>query len=187
VVAARISLGKKAVCLALSAVWRSKSSVLTRLPLDEQALAAQPPVNAVSAETRNIAELRTLLRRYPYWREGHRLLAENNLAVGDIATAYASAHCFSALSGATPDSEATVHFILGRCFLRRGDANSALTHFELARSLTPTNLAILEEEAAALMLLGNKEKAQSVLRQIPEDKLSPEARITLSYLTNPSR
>ena len=164
--------------------WRSKSTLLHQVPVEKPTLGHQPPNDVDSAETRNTAELRALLRRYPYWTEGHRLLAEHSLKSGDIATAYASAHCLSALSEASPESEAAVHFILGRCFLRRGDANIALTHFELAQSRTPNNPAILEEEAAAMMLLGNKDGALSMLRQIPEDKLSPEARITLSFLSN---
>lgn len=180
----RISLSQKAVGFALSLVWRSKSTLLHRVAAKEPNLGSKPLNETGSADTRNIAELRALLRRYPYWRDGHRLLAEHSLASNDIATAYASAHCFSALSVATPESEATVHFILGRCFLRRGEAESARHHLALARSRMPSNLAILEEEAAAMMLLGQKEQALSMLRQIPEDKLSPEARITLSYLSN---
>jgi tetratricopeptide (TPR) repeat protein len=131
-----------------------------------------------------IAELRLILRRYPYWPEGHRLLAEACLKEGDIATAYASTHCFGALTTAATSAQQQLHFLMGRCYLRRGDAERALCHLSLAEKYNRNYTPIFEEQAAAHMLLGDGLRALQILERVPQNKLSAEALVTRSYLRN---
>jgi hypothetical protein len=130
------------------------------------------------------AKLRSLLRRFPYWGEGHRLLADAALSERDIATAYAATQCFRiagdlALNICASQSpkqskrlESQWRHLLGRCYLASGDAVQA------------TSSSIAEDEVAALMALGRNEEAAQVLRTIPEKQLSMSAKIAGDFLRN---
>lgn len=144
-----------------------------------------------------VAKLRSLLRRFPYWGEGHKLLAEAALAEKDIATAYAATHCFR-LVGWRPTLnifarkylrqahplEGQWRHLLGRCFLASGDAEQALAHLRAAQISCPQSTAVTEDQVAALMALGRNEEASQVLRTIPEEHLSMSAKVAGDYLRN---
>jgi hypothetical protein len=142
------------------------------------------------------AKLRSLLRRFPYWGEGHRLLADAALSERDIATAYAATQCFRiagdlALNICASQSpkqskrlESQWRHLLGRCYLASGDAVQALSHLRAARLSCPTSSSIAEDEVAALMALGRNEEAAQVLRTIPEKQLSMSAKIAGDFLRN---
>ncbi len=176
---------KKYACLALSLAWGLRRTLIGRASYSNS-----PPSisNTTTTATSSLipssagADLRIILRRYPYWREGHRLLAEACLAEGDIATAYASTHCFSALASPDNRAQSQLHFLMGRCFLRCGDPERSLQHLTVAQQYDPTSCAIIEEQAAAHMLMGNKAQALALLSRVPEKKLTPEAIMTRSYL-----
>ncbi|MCX6114921.1 MAG: hypothetical protein NTV65_06880 [Proteobacteria bacterium] len=128
-----------------------------------------------------ILHLRSILRRFPFWAEGHLALAELCINTGDIAAAYASGHALKALS--TPNSfhSAQALFILGRCFLRKGEWQSALIYLCQAHAILPTLYAIHEEEAAALMLSEDYSAALKALAQIPSERLSAEGKAALEF------
>lgn len=174
------------VCSAISRI------VVSQLLSWSWRIAVSRAADATAASTK----LRSLLRRFPYWDEGHRLLAETALTEKDVATAYASTHCFR-LAGCRTVSfrglpsprhshrfESQWRHLLGRCFLASGDAEQALTHLRVARLSCPQSTAIAEDQVAALMALGQKEEAAQVLRTIPEEHLSTSAKVAADYLRN---
>lgn len=134
-----------------------------------------------SATPKTSELLRSLLRRYPFWIKGHLLLAEECLNRDAIGCAYASACCVSSLVETNTALMSAAEFLLGRCFLRRGDWQSALSYFQIARLKTPLNYRIHEEESAALILGGNYQEALSLLQAIPEHMLSPEAKAATAF------
>lgn len=126
--------------------------------------------------------LKRLLRRYPTWSDGHRLLSEASLACDDIATAYASAICYRHLAKSSPISRSNALLLLGKCFLRRGDWRSALSFLGEAQSICPESFAVKEEIAAAHMLGGDYSAARSALNQIPHESKSPEAKAAEAFV-----
>lgn len=129
-------------------------------------------------------QLRALLRKHPNWRFGHLELGEESLAVDDIATAYASAQIVLHLESPSPHSHyaARASFLLGRCYLRRGDAQRALKYFSDECSDPSLKWKIKEESAAAHMVCGDSCSALSTLLSIPIDKLSPEGAAAKEFL-----
>lgn len=127
--------------------------------------------------------LRALIRRFPYWTEGRALLAKRALHGNDIATAYAEAQALLALAPKNSHYHIEALFELGRCFLCRNDASSALAFLEQAHGLRPTDSRIQEERSAALVSLGDKVRALDILRTIAPDVLSPEGKAALKWLS----
>jgi lipopolysaccharide biosynthesis regulator YciM len=157
---------------------------------------AQKYSTTPSPPTSKSEQLRTLLRKYPTWRLGHLELGEESLAADDIATAYASAHALLLLessssqpSCASPYSS-RASFLLGRCYLRRGDAKRALQFFTQVstqisiRDSKDRSLVwrIKEESAAAYMVCGDSNSALSTLLTVPEEKLTAEGAAAKAYL-----
>jgi Flp pilus assembly protein TadD len=81
-----------------------------------------------------------------------------------------------------PRTMAQANFILGRCYLRRGDWTTAHHHLQEALRLSPSNAAIREEDAAALILGGELRQAREILEQIPEGSLSVEGKAARAFL-----
>lgn len=129
-------------------------------------------------------ELRSLLVRFPYWRDGHLHLAQVSLQEKDLATAYASTQCFRALVSGRSSAklESQGRHLLGRCFLAAGDPAQALDHLRMAKLLSPLSGPIAEDEAAALMALGRNSEAAQTLADIPPDNLSFSGSIALGHL-----
>jgi Flp pilus assembly protein TadD len=75
-----------------------------------------------------------------------------------------------------------VNFILGRCYLRRGDWTTAHHYLQEASRLAPAHSAIQEENAAALILGGDWRQARSILEQIPESVLSAEGKAARAFV-----
>lgn len=122
-----------------------------------------------------------LLRRYPYWSNGHRLLAEARLEQDDVAHAYAASLCFRQLVATQPAQRAQANLLLGRCYLRRGEWRAALGSLQTALADAPLCHEILEELAAAHILAGNYSEAQIYLEQIREDSRSAQAKAALEF------
>ena len=125
--------------------------------------------------------LRRLLRRYPTWSWGHRLLAENSLTRDNIGLAYAASLCYRELTQKDSADFAHAHFLLGSCFLRRGDWRSALHHLKIAHSISPSVHEITEELAAAHMLAEDYSTAAHFIQAIPEASRSAQAKAALSF------
>ena len=135
------------------------------------------------AESAEVEALRALIRRFPYWMRGRALLAARSLAANDVATAYAEAQALLALAPKNSHYHPTALFELGRCFLRRGDAASALAFLDRAHEISPNNCRVQEERSAALVLLGDKARALDILRTIKPDELSVEGKAALQWLS----
>jgi tetratricopeptide (TPR) repeat protein len=130
--------------------------------------------------------LTRLIQRFPYWREGRRLLAEDALRKDDVAVAYAESQALRLLAPQGSSEEGEALFIMGRCFLRRGNPSAALSILEDAQRLLPENVSITEERAAALALVGEQPRALSLLRSIPHTRLSTEGHAALKWLSHRS-
>ena len=132
------------------------------------------------------AELRSLIQRFPFWQRGRAMLAELSLRADDVATAYAEAQALRILSSESSSLYATSLSLLGQCYLKRGDGAAALTLLQQASELSPHDLSIREEEAAAHVLVGDKAKALEILNHIPPSHLSAEGKAALRWLSSKS-
>ena len=126
--------------------------------------------------------LRALLQRFPFWARGRALLAELSLRNNDVATAYAEAQALRIIARRGSNNEATALLLLGRCFLQRGDATSALSFLNKAHELRPTDHRIQEERSAAFALLGDRAQALAILQKIPASHLSAESKAAMQWL-----
>ncbi len=130
----------------------------------------------------------SLLRRYPFWEIGHKALAEIALSQDDVARAYASATCYRVLCEGSGKDPSDALYILGQCFLRRGDCAAALTHLERAHALDPARTDIQEELAAAHVLAGDYGRARAVLENISAERISAEGKAALAFVrSRPAR
>jgi Tfp pilus assembly protein PilF len=125
--------------------------------------------------------LKRLLRGYPHWSNGHRILAEERLEHNDVAQAYSASRCYQALVATKPHERAHSNLLIAKCYLRRGDWQMALAALSQALKDSPQSPAILEELAAAHMLGGNYAEAKYSLEQIAHEKLSPQAKAALAF------
>lgn len=137
---------------------------------------------SLSRQGNDPAQLRAILRTYPFWGPGHQKLGEAALHAGDIATAYASAQAARTLSHRRPRAEAQALHLLGRCFLARGDWQEALLLLQQARTALPSDPRIQQDEAAALMLGGENAAALEILSAIPDTILSADGKAAREYL-----
>lgn len=128
--------------------------------------------------------LRALVQRFPYWTHGRVILADVSLLHNDVATAYAEAQALRMLAHKGSTHEATALFLLGRCFLQRGEASSAISLFKHAHDLRPNDHRIQEEQSAAYALLGDKTQALAILQTIPPAHLSPESKAAMQWLVS---
>jgi tetratricopeptide (TPR) repeat protein len=156
-----VSIAEQLRCWALGFLWRTSTK-------------PEDPTERAEALCR-------LLRRYPRWSDGHRILAEERLACDDIARAYAAVRCYQTLVGSDKAKRAHSNLLLGTCYLRRGDWQSALKTFKSALEDAPLSAPILEELAAAHILGGNYAEARDALLQIPEKELSAQAKAALAF------
>ena len=129
------------------------------------------------------ATLRALLQRFPFWMHGRALLGEVSLRHNDVATAYAEAQALRILARQGSKHQATALFLLGRCFLQRGEAASALKLFTEAHDLSPHDHRIQEERSAACALLGDRAQALAILQTIPSAHLSAESKAAMQWLS----
>ena len=167
------------VNLCVSILWR-----LRPRPQTPQHTSPSPIVSDDKAEESSERQaLRALIRRFPYWIKGRALLAKLSLEANDVATAYAEAQSLLALAPKNSHYHAVGLFELGRCFLRRGDAASALAFLEQAHELSPSDSKIQEERSAALVLQGDKARALEILKTISPAELSAEGKAALQWLS----
>jgi tetratricopeptide (TPR) repeat protein len=131
-------------------------------------------------------ELTALIRRFPYWENGRKRLAEEALKHENIACAYAEALALRTLASPGSKLYAESSLLLGRCFLKKTDALTAREYLREADSLLPNDPRIQEELAATYTLTGEKESALQILQQIAPDQLSREAKAVLQWLSTPS-
>jgi tetratricopeptide (TPR) repeat protein len=125
----------------------------------------------------------SLVRRFPYWTNGRKRLAEEALAHENVALAYAEALALRTLSPSESPLYAESSLLLGICFLRKGDAETARHYLLEAEQRLPDNWRIKEELAATFTLSGNKDEALKALQKIPQQQLSQEGRAVLQWLT----
>jgi len=138
-------------------------------------------LGAKSSRSNHADLLRSLLRRFPYWAEGHINFAEEALGHDEVAEAYASANAALYLREGHPGTRALAEFILGRCFLRRGDWRCAEEFLSRSKTALPHNHAVTEELAAARILGGDFTSARSLLESIPANQMSAAGKAALSF------
>jgi len=147
-----------------------------------QVSASSLPTDATSKAQEELTALRALIRRFPYWLQGRALAAKRSLEADDIATAYAEAQALLALAPGGSHYHAVALFELGRCFLRRHDAASALAFLDQAHELKPKDTRIQEERSAAIVAQGDKARALEILKTISPTELSAEGKAALRWL-----
>ena len=140
------------------------------------------PTDDNATDKEELTALRALIRRFPYWMQGRALVAKISLEADDIATAYAEAQALLALAPGGSHYHAVALFDLGRCFLRRHDAASALAFLDQAHELRPQDPRIQEERSAAIVVQGDKVRALEILKTIPSTELSAEGKAALQWL-----
>ena len=165
--------------LGLTIFWRLRPATSGALMPGESTTSSQQAPDEIDA-------LRSLLRRFPFWIAGRHHLAEASLAANDIATAYCEAQALQTLSPHRRRDKGRALFVLGRCYLRRGDSGSAVTLLNDAKDLLPHSYSLQEEIAAALTLHGDKAKALQILKEIPQEKITAEGKAALRWLSSTS-
>jgi tetratricopeptide (TPR) repeat protein len=123
-----------------------------------------------------------LLRRFPFWLRGHKLLAESALTHDDVGQAYAASQCYRVLAQGDVTASADAAVLVGRCFLRRGEWRTALGYLLHASELAPHEPRVQEEVAAAYILGGDYAQALSQLNSIPIEQMSAEGKAALSFV-----
>ena len=177
----------------LDLVWSISDACIahrrSRLVAELGPAAALSDAGAISAVDDALAHercrcLRAMLRRRPFWLSGHLVLARLSLELGDLAAAYASAQAAVHLAGGSLVS-ARAKKILGQCYLRGGDCESAAAVFRDVVAALGDDYEAKEELAAAYMALGDGASAQQVLKTIPDHKLSFQAKAALMCRRDP--
>lgn len=167
------------VNLFVNTLWRLRWHAERFKPATNPALTSDDH----TVDNGELEALRALIRRFPYWMKGRALLAKRSLEANDIATSYAEAQALLALAPSGSHYHAVALFDLGRCFLRRNDAASALAFLEQAHELKPKDPRIQEERSAALVLQGDKARALELLKAIPDADLSAEGKAAMLWLS----
>ena len=142
--------------------------------------------DGASAEQKEAA-IRGLLRRYPFWRDGHLSLANIALQRDDVPLAYSSAISARILSADHRQHLRQALFLLGRCFLKRSDWQTSLNYFKEAETLGLNSTALKEDTAAAYILGGKYAEATKLLEEIPAADISPEGKAALSFVRGTGR
>jgi Tfp pilus assembly protein PilF len=119
--------------------------------------------------------------------KGHLEYAEDALERDSIAQAYASGNAVLYLSPSNSPHRAAAHFVLGRCFLRRGDWRSAVEYLARSRAELASNYSITEELAAAYVLGGDYQAAKSLLEEIPANQISASGKAAQSFVRSKVR
>lgn len=137
---------------------------------------------AHSTGTDREALLRGLLRRFPFWAYGHRVLSEGALEKNSVALAYSSALGYEQLSRGSAPDRARALALLGRCFLMRGESQRSLDYFTEAKKLGLDTPLLAEDTAAAHILQGNYAHAREILNQISAQAISAAGRAALAFV-----
>lgn len=140
-----------------------------REPIDSLQAELSKPSDSREVE----AKLRSFLRRWPLWADGHRELFNRALEVNNLETAYASAHAVRKL---LPDSSEG-QVMLGVCFIRSRQFERAVQLLSTALEQSPDDLRAKEELIAALLPLNRREEAEALLNSIPREKGSVAAQV----------
>ena len=127
--------------------------------------------------------LRTKLRKYPKWINGHIRLSAQALALRDLETAYASAQAVIALQG--PNRSIAAQRLVAKCFLGRHQPQQAIAILRPVVEKHPNQPDLLEDLAAAYIALGDKAMARPLLERIPSQQRSPEVIAAISWCQNP--
>ncbi|MBX7143386.1 MAG: hypothetical protein K1X79_02965 [Oligoflexia bacterium] len=177
-------------CLSANLEWWWRG-LLFRVHLQHQSEAQQvgakfaPDFQAVLSERENdwkLDTLRRILRRVPFWGRGHLMLARLALARRDVSTAYASAQAALVLLR-RPEDRAYTQLVLGRCYLQRGQLETALQALNLVPFEGVWETEAREEMAAVLLALQRPQEAAAVLEGIPAGRRSQSAEAALRYAT----
>lgn len=128
------------------------------------------------------SRVRSILRSYPFWGNGHQRLGEAALESGDVATAYASGQAAKFLSEGKPRARGRALHLLGRCFLARGEWQVALELLREAKIALPEDVRITQDEAAALMVGKEHAQALELLSRFAANDLTADGKAALEYL-----
>ncbi len=127
-----------------------------------------------------ISYLRGRLRRVPTWKRGHMVLGHTALALGDVATAYASGHAICALESCVAD-KGQGQELLALSYIRRGAFDRAIPMLEELVKRQPRRWRLMEELAACYLGTGQHEKATGLLERIPEQRRTGPGTAALQF------
>ena len=160
------------ICASLDYIW-----ILFSLRPEAEPEAEEQGKVEKSKLIMKIECLRKVLRRYPYWKFGHKELGLVSLDLNDIPSAFASGFALRELED--PDSIPAGQ-IIGKCYLKTGLFKEAMAEFESLLEVNNT-VAIREDLASAYVGLERFDAAVNLLQKIPADKISTSARATLLF------
>lgn len=124
--------------------------------------------------------LKAVLRRFPWWSEGHLRLGQIALLQNELSLAYASAQAVLQLSSGK-NQRKLAGLLLSRALLKTGSVTEAKEILESLDTTGSEGSAIKEELAACYLSLENFELAAHVLASIPTTEISPAAKSALLY------
>ena len=135
-----------------------------------------PPLGAATEEL----YLRGLLRRVPWWFEGHRRLAELALESRAEQLLLTSTHAMRVVAQSSEQREVAAHFMARRS-LRQGDHDQAVALLEpLVRSSSREDLK--EDLVAALIGVERYHDAIALIETVPTEDRSPGIQTLERYL-----
>lgn len=129
-----------------------------------------------------LAFLNDLLQKVPFWAEGHLEYALICIDNKMIEEAYASVCAVEILKDKRFLNQARL--VKAKCFLNMNDLERGITLLLELKNNLKDDLKVLIELASAYVMLGEKEKASSVLSEIPKEKDTPEISILRDYCEN---
>ena len=128
-----------------------------------------------------INSLMSLLRKTPWWIQGHLRLGVLALSLKEIDLAFASFHAMRNL-GAEKDLRLEMTLGLSSCYLARGKPEEAIKELQILPKGQAWDSRVKENLAAGYMAQENFKEALRELSEIPEMKRSAEISVTLDSL-----
>jgi len=129
-----------------------------------------------------ILSLRSILRRFPFWKEGHLEFATQSLIVRDVEAAYASVQGAIQLEGNPPKPSAPIRKLLAICYVRSGDSIQSAALLEDLLVELPNDKELRSELVACCLAIGEYARVRSILEPIPSSSLSAEEQAALVFV-----
>lgn len=149
------------------------------------------PIDTTSGDVKADAQtelslwLQVQLRRFPYWARGHLELGAIALRKAQLGLAYSASQAVLQLQRQDSMLSTHGHLLLGKIYLRSGDAERALEEFQ---KINPNRLnrvernSFYEDKAGALIALEQYKEASEIFQEMGTENISASGHAALEFL-----